>query len=455
MKVIRQNTPLVTQPLKTSPATGATLACLGILRSIPLMHGSQGCSAFAKVYLIQHLREPIPLQNTAIDQISAVMGGEDNLAEALRVLCEKQAPELITVITTGLTEMQGCDVYHVISNFRRSYPQFAATRIVSVSTPDFTGSMQTGYAETVRSLVKQLVQHKSDRPGQRTQVNVLCSIGLTGADIETLKRYFAAFALEPVFVPDLSLSLDGHLGDAQYSATSTGGTSVLELEMMADSAATLVFGDALVDVAQWLERRFGVPYHEMGMAMTLGSTDALILQLSRLSGLEVPYWLTRARQRLQDAMLDTHFLLSSESCSIALEPDLAVGYAEMLASVGGHVAQLITTVDAPGLAQLTGVDEVIIGDLSCINGDNPHLKAVISNTHAAHICEPDLPVLRAGYPCHDQFGNMDIRQIGYEGVRERLFALANLCLHHHQDEVAPHLSAYRFEAHEVRQNQEG
>lgn len=104
---IKQNSPLVTQPLKTSPATGATLATLGFAGSIPLMHGSQGCSAFTKVYLIQHLREPIPLQNTAIDQVSAVMGGEGNVSEALQVLCEKHAPELIVLMSTGLTEMQG------------------------------------------------------------------------------------------------------------------------------------------------------------------------------------------------------------------------------------------------------------------------------------------------------------------------------------------------------------
>ncbi|MEI8633977.1 nitrogenase component 1 [Vibrio sp. PP-XX7] len=135
----KNNQPLSVRPLKTSPGTGATLACLGFQKSIPLLHGSQGCGAFAKVYLIQHLREPIPLQNTAIDQVSAVMGGDDNLADALTLLCEKHAPELILVLTSGLTEMQGTDPFRVVAEFHLRHPQYHGTRIAVVNTPDFAG----------------------------------------------------------------------------------------------------------------------------------------------------------------------------------------------------------------------------------------------------------------------------------------------------------------------------
>ncbi len=449
--VTKQNSPLVSQPLKTSPATGATLAPLGFHGSIPLMHGSQGCSAFAKVYLIQHLREPIPLQNTAIDQVSAVMGGDENLTQALALLCEKQSPELIAVMTTGLTEMQGSDIFRVIADFKRANPQFASTRIVSMTTPDFVGSMQSGYCEAVRSIVKQLVLPPTSLPRQRKQVNVLTSLGMTSADIETIKQYIEAFDLDAVVVPDLSLSLDGHLSEAEYSATSTGGTSVLEVELMSNSAMTLVLGDGLTDLAKWLNQRFDIPFQTFGMGMTMDEVDELIMTLSQLAKKDVPAWMTRARQRVQDAMLDTHFLLSREQYTIALEPDLAKGYAALLTSVGGQIAQLITTTDAPKLNEVLA-NEVIVGDLSSIDLDNPDLKIVISNTHAAHICEPSVPVLRAGYPCHDQFGNMDIRQFGYEGIRERLFGMANLLLRNHKDEVPVHISAYRFEASDVIQN---
>jgi nitrogenase molybdenum-iron protein NifN len=450
--IIKENKPLVTQPLKTSPATGATLASMGFQKTIPLMHGSQGCGAFTKVFLIQHLREPIPLQNTAIDQVSAVMGGDDNLTEALALLCEKQSPEMITVMTTGLTEMQGSDLFRVIAEFKRHYPQYAGIRVVSMQTPDFVGSMQTGFAHAVDSVVKQLVRPATGRVTQRKQINVLCSLGLTGADIETLRRYIEAFDLDSVIVPDISLSLDGHLDDNRYSSMSTGGTSVLEVEMMSDSVMTLVMGPSLVETAKWLEKRFAIPYENINMGMDITSVDKLIMLLANISGKSVPGWITRARRRLQDAMLDSHFILSSESMAIALEPDLAIGYGHLLDSMGIKIERVVTSIDARGLKEIN-TKAVMIGDLAGLDVERSGVALVISNTHAAKICEPSVPVLRVGYPCHDQFGNMDIRQFGFEGCRERLFALANLLLRHHVDEVAPHFSRYRFAACDVKQRE--
>ena len=95
--------------------------------------------------------------------------------------------------------------------------------------------------------------------------------------------------------------------------------------------------------------------------------------------------------------------------------------------MGTKIARVVTTLDTPKLKEIEA-DEIFIGDLSMLLPSGKHISAVISNTHAAHICEPDIPVIRAGYPCHDQFGNMDVNQFGYEGSRERIFALANQLL---------------------------
>ncbi|MDZ4151730.1 nitrogenase component 1, partial [Methylicorpusculum sp.] len=65
---------LSVNPLKASQPIGGSLATLGFDKAIPMLHGSQGCTAFAKVFFVRHFREPIPLQSTAIDQGSSVMG---------------------------------------------------------------------------------------------------------------------------------------------------------------------------------------------------------------------------------------------------------------------------------------------------------------------------------------------------------------------------------------------
>ncbi len=449
-KITRSNSPLATQPLKTSPATGATVATLGIANSIPLMHGAQGCSAFAKVYLISHFREAIPLQNTAIDQIAAVMGGDENLHQALQHLCEKYSPEMISVMTTGLTELQGTDISRVILDFKKANPQFLNTRIVSMNTPDFTGTMQTGFAHAVDRVVRQLVLPPTGVKRHRKQVNVLCSVGMTCADIETLKDYLDAFNLDSVVVPDISLSLDGHMGDKDYSPVSMGGTSVHEIEIMSESNLTIAIGESMLPTAKWLEKCFGIPVVSTHMGMGMAEMDQLVMALSQLSGAPVPGWITRARKRLQDAMVDTHFHMTNATVSLGLEPDLAVGYSKILSEMGTKIARIVTTLDTAALAEID-TDEIYVGDLSMLLPQKTTLSAVISNTHAAHICEPDIPVIRAGYPCHDQYGNMDVRQFGYEGSRERIFALTNALLRNHHDEVTPHTSQYRFSAAETTQ----
>ncbi|SEF62103.1 nitrogenase iron-molybdenum cofactor biosynthesis protein NifN [Vibrio hangzhouensis] len=447
-KLTKNNTPLATQPLKTSPATGAALASLGFYSSLPLMHGSQGCSAFAKVYLIQHLREPIPLQNTAIDQIAAVMGSDDNLRDALVLLCEKHSPELICVMTSGLTEMQGTDVVRVIADFARQHPEYSQTRVVKMSTPDFVGTMQTGFAHAVDSIVRQLVREPSVIKRQKALVNVLCSVAMTAADIETLKRYLEAFDLEAIFAPDLSMSLDGHLDKVDFSPFSAGGTAVAEVEIMSEAVATICVGESMLPTARWLEKRFAVPFHYTDLAMGMEAADELVQFLTQLSGRNVPHWITRARSRLQDAMLDAHFILTGANVVLGLEPDLAVGYTKLLNSIGANVTRVVTTIETEAVKHLSA-EEIIIGDLSMLLPCRGPVSAVISNTHAAHICEPDIPVLRAGFPCHDRFGNMDVEQFGYEGSRNRLFALSNCLLANHQDEVLPHVSQYRFDASDV------
>lgn len=439
---------LVERPLKTSQPTGATLAMLGVANSIPLMHGSQGCAAFAKVYLIQHFREPVPLQNTAIDQVAAVMGGDDNLTSALALLCEKHAPDVIGVLTTGLTEMQGADIERVIAQFRQSHPQYAATRVVAMNTPDFSGSMQSGYAIAIDAMVKQLVQPDLAPISAKPQLNVLAASGLTAADIDLLRRYIEAFGFDAIMLPDLSRSMDGHVTANDFSATSAGGTPVQLIESMSASVATVVIGESLLATGHWLQQQHQVPCHFIDMAMGIEQTDKLIQLLSQLSGQAVPDWISHSRKRLQDAMLDCHFLLSQTAIAMALETDLAAGYQAVIAEQGMTIKRVVTASQCPSGAQWPAEDWVV-GDLSDLEVVLPEVELVVGNTHCANLCEPQVPVLRAGYPCHDRYGVADVVQIGYQGARSILFGLANLLQSHHQDEVAPHYSSYRFEPSQV------
>ena len=85
--IVKRNKALSVSPLKASSTLGATLAFLGMSRAIPMLHGSQGCTAFGKIFFIQHFRDPMPMQTTALDQVSTIMGGDSSVVEGLATIC--------------------------------------------------------------------------------------------------------------------------------------------------------------------------------------------------------------------------------------------------------------------------------------------------------------------------------------------------------------------------------
>ena len=231
--VLRRSKALSVSPLKASATIGASLAFMGFDRAMPLMHGAQGCTAFGKVFFVRHFREPIPLQTTAMDQISSVMGADENIVEALQAICSKQKPSLIGLPTTGLAETQGADIRAAVRQFRERYPEFNGIAVVPVNTPDYSGCFESGYAAAVRELIDVLVPETSSSrpaiPRRRGRVNVLVGSALTVGDLEALEELIEAFELSSVIVPDLADSLDGHLTEEEFNPLTYGGTTVAEI----------------------------------------------------------------------------------------------------------------------------------------------------------------------------------------------------------------------------------
>lgn len=443
-EIQRRKKPLSVNPLKASQPVGGSLATLGFRGAIPMLHGSQGCTAFAKVYFVRHFREPIPLQSTAMDQVSSVMGADDNVVEGLKIIAEKNRPKLITVLTTGLAETQGTDIKRCVNRFRETYPDYADVAVVGVHTPDFTGCMESGYAATLTEILKELVPESRAAGTRARQVNVLAGAFLTPGDLEALRDLIEWFGLCPVFVPDLAESLDGHLDEAEFNPLSTGGTPVSELASLGEAAATLVVGASLRTAGKVLEERTAVPSHYFDHLYGLSATDALLLALRDISGNAVPERLEHQRTQLQDAMLDTHFMLGQLRVAVAADPDLINAYAHFLMAMGAEVVAAVAPANAPALENIP-VARVQIGDLEDLENlarENA-AELVIGNSHAVQTAERlGIPILRTGFPLYDLVGGYQQARIGYRGGRQTLFDLANLALALTHHEVPMYRSIY-------------
>lgn len=445
-EIFKRAKPLTVSPLKASQPVGAALAFLGLRNTLPMLHGAQGCSAFGKVFLVRHFREPIPLQTTAMDQIATVMNADDSVIEGLKTICEKNHPEVIGLATTGLSETQGTDILRLVREFRVKYPQFADTVVVPVNTPDFSGCFESGFALAVEAIINVMVPVSQHVGRRHRQVNVLASSMLSPGDIETIKEWIEAFGLRPVVVPDIGDSMDGHLIEKDYSALTLGGAPRSEIETMGESMATLAIGRSIGNAATLLEARTGVPTYRFDHLIGLEASDAFTLTLSELSGLPVPAKLERQRAQLQDAMVDTHFTTGLARIAIALDPDLLKGMADFFHGMGAEVVTAVSPV-RNDLLETLPCATVQVGDLedmersAAANG----AQLFVASSHGSEAATRlGVPLLRAGFPQFDWVGGYARGWVGYRHARQALFDIANLFLGQHHD-IPAYRSIYRTE----------
>ncbi len=462
-EILKRNKALAVNPLKASQPVGASLAFLGINRAIPMLHGSQGCTAFGKVFFVRHFREPIPLQTTAMDQVSTVMSADENVILGLKSICEKSNPALIGLPTTSLSETQGTDIKRLVKEFYAAHPEFAHIPVVPVNTPDFSGCLESGFALAVKAILETLLPQQDPHPNplppagegtnvksnvgrRKKQVNVLAASFLTPGDIEHIKELIEAFGLRPLVLPDLGDSLDGHLTNMDTSPVTLGGTPVGDIACMGESIATLVLGNSLFEAADYLKEQTGVPDYRFDSLMGLDAVDSFVATLADISGKPVPEKIERQRAQLQDAMVDSHFMLGFARVAIAADPDLLYGMARLVTEMGCEVVAAVAPARANILSDVAAA-QVAIGDLEDLEiAAKCHgAQLVISNSHAKESARRlGVPLLRAGFPQYDLIGGYQRLWVGYKGTRQALFDLANLVVEHHgQHEAAPFVSMYQ------------
>jgi nitrogenase molybdenum-iron protein NifN len=415
-------------PLKMSQPIGGTLAFMGVKGCMPLLHGSQGCTSFGLVLFVRHFREAIPMQTTAMSEVATVLGGLDNVEQAVANIVKRTSPALIGICSTGVTETKGDDVDGYIRLIREKHPEFADVGLVYVSTPDFKDAFQDGWRKTVAKLVEvQVAPVAADAPRDRTRLNILPGCHLTPGDLDEIRDIVEAFGLTPTFLPDLSGSLDGHVPD-DFTPTTIGGVSMAEIADMGRAAWTLAIGEQMRDAAEAMEKKAGVPFRLFDRLTGLSVNDDLMVFLSEITGKPVPVKYRRQRSQLVDAMLDGQFSLGGAKVAIGAEPDLLFALSTFLNEMGCDIAAAVTTTQSPVLERIP-IDEVLIGDLEDLESRAAGCDLLITHSHGRQAAERlHIPFFRCGLPMFDRLGAGHLVTVGYRGSRDLIFSLGNMLI---------------------------
>lgn len=431
---------------------GAALVFHGIEGTVPLLHGSQGCSTYMRRYLISHFKEPVDIASSNFSEETAIFGGGANLKLAIKNVQRQYAPQMIGIATTCLSETIGDDVPGILDSLDNIIEN---TCLVHVATPSYTGTHVDGFHQAVRAVVKRCnkVEKKSSPPKSKTVSLNLFPGMLSNEDLRHLKEIMNDLSIRFTILPDYSERLEGPSW-VSYQAVQQGGTPLKEIRCMHRASASLEFGSILgysvensgSSAGEYLENSFGLPRIPIGIPIGTRPTDHFFSLLEELTGKPTPEKYKRQRGRLIDAYVDGNKYVSKKRAVVYGEEDLVAAMALFLAEIGiipilcasggnsGHLKKILAT-SLPN----TVMDQVSVHqgmDFAQIEERARGMKPdfLIGNSKGYTMARNlDIPLVRVGFPIHDRVGGPRILHIGYKGTQALFDTIINTLLQKRQD----------------------
>ena len=431
----------VVNPSKMCQPMGAIQALLGVKDSMPLIHGSQGCSTYIRFQLTRHFREPIEVASTSMSEKTVIYGGEFNLMKALKNITEKQSPSKIAVTSSCLTETIGDDMAGIIEKFKDANLDKELPVIIPISTPSYVESHVEGYNRTLKALV----EHLATPTVKNGKINIITG-NISPADVKEVKNILKEMDCESIILTDTSENLDAPLTEDTLSLYD-GGTTIEEIEDTANSLGTISLSKHSDSAGVFLENKFGVKSISGPIPIGLENTDSFVKSVSQLGDLEIPESIEKDRGRLIDAMVDAHSYNYHRKVAIFGDPDFVSGLTRFTCEMGMIPTVVCTGTkskrfieDINNISEEKGVSPIILagGDLYDMHREIKEAGAdiLIGNAYGASIAqEENIPLFRVGFPVFDRLGAQRISVLGYNGGIDFVDKLTNTILDFYYDEA--------------------
>jgi nitrogenase molybdenum-iron protein NifN len=318
---------------------------------------------------------------------------------------------------------------------------------VHVATPSYNGTHIDGFNAAVRAVVEQL----AERGEGETHEGVNLFPGFVSAtDLRYIKEVTEDFGLPLTLFPDYSETMDAPVLE-KYSKIPAGGTPVAALRASGSARASIEFGRTLrkkVTAASFLNERFSIPAHRIGMPVGLRETDTFFEALESLSGKSTPAKHASERGRLIDSDAEGHNDVFSKRAIIFGDEDLVVGLAAFLSEIG--IVPVMCASGGRSGALQEAIDEVCEDitepivirdslDFMTLGEEAKALKAdfMIGSSKGARVArELDVPLVRVGFPIHDRIGGQRVLHLGYRGAQQLFDLIVNTLIEAKQESSA-------------------
>lgn len=429
----------VINPAKACQPLGAVLCALGFEKTLPFVHGSQGCVAYFRTYFARHFKEPVAAVSSSMTEDAAVFGGLNNMIEGLKNAYTLYNPRMIAVSTTCMAEVIGDDLNAFINNAKEQDAIPKDLPVPFAHTPSFVGSHLIGYDNMLKGILQGLTQNQG-KEGQNSRLNLIPGFETYPANVREIKRILKAFDIEATVLADTSESFDApNTGEFELYP---GGTPLHEAAKAWEAKATLSLQRfATMKTLEFIEQKWGQKTLNLRPIGVKG-TDAFLEALSELTGKPIPLELERERGRLLDAMTDSSAWVHGKRFAIYGDPDLVLGLSSFLMEMGAEPVHVLCTNGDKEFEK--EAQELLSSSPFGASGkvyagkDLWHLRSLlftepvdffIGNSHGKYLVrDTGTPMVRIGFPIFDRHHLHRFPIVGYQGGLNVLTMVVNTIL---------------------------
>jgi len=448
---------LTVNPAKACQPLGAVLCSLGFEKTLPYVHGSQGCVAYFRTYFNRHFKEPVACVSDSMTEDAAVFGGQKNMFAGLENAKALYKPEMIAVSTTCMAEVIGDDLNAFIGNAKKagSVPEEFPTPFAH--TPSFVGSHTTGWDNMFEGIARYFtLNHMEDKEvGKNGKINIVPGFETYLGNYRVIKRMMDEMGVSYSMLSDPSEVLDTP-ADGTFRMYE-GGTTIDEIKDAPNAKDTLFLQQwQSVKSEKFTKGTWNHSTPKIDIPMGLEATDAFLMKVSEITGQPIPASLELERGRLVDMMTDSHTWMHGKKFALYGDPDFVMGMTRFLLELGAEPTDVLCNnankrwqkamkkmLEASPYGKDT---QVHIGkDLwhfrSLMFTNKPDF--MIGNSYGKFIQrdtlykgkEFEVPLIRIGFPIFDRHHMHRATTMGYEGAMQILTTLVNSILERLDEET--------------------
>lgn len=450
-------TSLTINPAKACQPLGAVLCALGFEKTLPYVHGSQGCTAYFRTYFNRHFKEPVACVSDSMTEDAAVFGGQKNMFDGLENALALYKPEMIAVSTTCMAEVIGDDLNAFIGNSKNEghIPKDFPTPFAH--TPSFVGSHTTGWDNMFEGIQRYFTLNEMEdkEVGSNGKINIVPGFETYLGNYRVMKRMMEEMDVGYSLLSDPSDVLDTP-ADGEFRMYD-GGTSIDEMKDAPNAIDTLYLQPwQSVKTRKFTKGTWNHPANDIKIPMGLEATDEFLMKISELTGKPIADSLTRERGVLVDMMTDSHSWLHGKKFAIYGDADYVMGLTRFLLELGAEPTTILCqhankrwrkAMEAMLSESPYGQEsEVLTGkDLwhfrSLMFTNKPDF--MIGNSYGKFIQrdtlkkgkEFEVPLIRIGFPIFDRHHMHRDTTLGYEGAIYMLKTIVNAVLERLDEET--------------------